>query len=273
MTGLSFEFFPPRSEKGRDALRDLAGELAMYGPSYFSVTFGAGGSTRDGTRDTLDDLRSRVATPTAAHLCYSGVCLDEVLDYADALWAAGHRRIVALRGDAEPVENQRPGTTAEFVRLLRERNPFEIAVACYPEVHPKARSPEADLDVLLAKQEAGATHAITQFFFENERYFAFVEAASRHGVSIPIVPGLLPVYDIDKAVGFAESCGSSVPRWVRDRFAAEGPEAGRRLIEEQAAELARADVPDLHIYTLNRETLAVAAARAYRAGAARLAAA
>ena len=271
MTGLSFEFFPPRSENAADMLRDVAVELSNYGPSYFSVTFGAGGSTRDGTRATLDDLASRLAVPTAAHLCFSGLALDDVLDYADRLWASGQRRLVALRGDADPIAEQRPETTAEFVRLLRQRNPFDIAVACYPEVHPQAASPEADLDVLLAKQEAGATHAITQFFFENDRYFHFVEAAERHGVTIPIVPGLLPIYDLDKAVSFADGCGSTLPRWVRDRFE-RNTDAGRQLIETQAAELARAGVRDLHVYTLNKAPLAIAAARAFRAGAARLAA-
>ena len=268
MIGLSFEFFPPRSERGERTLHDAAVELANYGPSYFSVTFGAGGSTREGTSVALNDLGARLAVPTAAHLCFSGLSRDEVVDYAEALWTSGHRRIVALRGDADDLETSAFSSVAELVATLRGLHLFDIAVACYPEVHPKAASPEADLDVLLSKQEAGASHAITQFFFDNDVFDAFVTRARRAGVTIPIVPGLLPIYDLDRAVSFGESCGSQVPAWVRREIGgADDPTAAARaLIERQAAELAEGGVRDLHVYTLNRAPLAAAAALAFRRG-------
>lgn len=269
MTGLSFEYFPPRSEKGVAKLRDTHARLARHAPSYVSVTFGAGGSTREGTRDTLADLKGRGAT-TSAHLCYSGVPGREVLDYADDLWAAGHRRIVALRGDAEACGEEGFADVPELAAALRERHPFDVAVSCYPEVHPRAGSAEADMNVLLAKQEAGASHAITQFFFDVEAFLAFEARAREAGVTIPIVPGLLPIYDIERAIEFGDKCGSPVPQWVRDEYLTamrSGTDAmavSRDLIVAQVRDLREAGVDDLHVYTLNRWELAEAAAREFR---------
>ena len=269
MTGLSFEYFPPRSEKGAAKLRETHATLARHGPSYVSVTFGAGGSTREGTRDTLADLKGR-GVPMAAHLCYSGVPGRDVLNYADDLWRAGHRRIVALRGDAEACGEEGFADVAEFVGALRERRPFEIAVSCYPEVHPMASSPAADMDVLLEKQAAGASHAISQFFFDTDLFLDFVSEARAAGVSIPIVPGLLPIYDIERAIEFGDKCGSSVPQWVRDEYltalrnGTDPMAVSRDLIVRQVRELREAGVADLHIYTLNRAELADLAAREFQ---------
>ena len=269
MTGLSFEYFPPRSAKGAAKLRETHAALAGHGPSYVSVTFGAGGSTRDGTRDTLADLKGRGAT-TAAHLCYSGVPGRDVLDYADDLWAAGHRRLVALRGDARACGEEGFADVAQFVAALRERHPFDVAVSCYPEVHPMAASPEADMEVLLAKQAAGASHAITQFFFDAATFLRFEERAREAGVTIPIVPGLLPIYDIERAIEFGDKCGSSVPQWVRDEYltamrnGTDTMAVSRDLIVAQVRDLRDAGVEDLHLYTLNRAELADVAATEFR---------
>ena len=271
MTGLSFEFFPPRSEKARHSMMAAVDELAAFGPDYVSVTFGAGGSTQDGTLVALHTIRERTNVTTAAHLCYSGLDRNEVLRYADRLWDAGHRKLVALRGDAEAGNAPTFKDTPDFVQELRDRHPFEIAVASYPEVHPKAHSPETDIDVLLAKQEAGASEAITQFFFDNDVFHRFVAQARAAGVTIPIVPGILPIHDLDKAIGFAQDCGAKVPQWVRERFRSD-PDAGRRLIVEQVSELRRDGVEHLHIYALNKANLAADAARAFTGREARLAA-
>ena len=269
MTGLSFEYFPPRSNDARERLRRVHGRLARHSPDYVSVTFGAGGSTRDGTQRTLADLRHAGAT-TAGHLCFSGLKGDEALAYADALWRAGHRRLVALRGDAEPCGGEGFGDVAGFVRALRARHPFDIAVACYPETHPLARSAEADMDVLLLKQEAGATHAITQFFFDAELFFDFQRRARAAGVTIPIVPGILPIYDIEKAIAFAEKCGSTLPQWVRDEYltalrsGTDPMDVSRALIADQVRALRDEGVEHLHVYTLNKAELADLAASEFR---------
>ena len=270
MTGLSFEFFPPKGEQGAARLDRTMSRLGTYAPNYVSVTYGAGGTTADGTLEALNGLRARHGIRTAAHLCYSGVSADRTQEYADKLWRAGHRCIVALRGDAEGCEGQGFEATAEFVAALRDWHPFEIAVACYPETHPEAASPEADLDVLLAKERAGATHALSQFFFDAELFFRFVARARAHGVTIPIVPGLLPVYDIERAIAFGDKCGSPVPQWVRERFlnasrtGKNETEVAEDLIVEQVRALCEGGVSDLHLYTLNRADLSVTAAATFR---------
>ena len=269
MTGLSFEFFPPRSDDGQRRLRRVHDRLATHGPDYVSVTFGAGGSTRDGTRRTLDTLRDAGAT-TAAHLCFSGIDGMEATAYADALWRAGHRRLVALRGDADPCGSEPHSDVASFVRALRAQHPFEIAVTCYPETHPRAASADADMTALLAKQEAGASHAITQLFFDVDLFLDFERRARAAGVTIPIVPGILPIYDIEKAIGFAEKCGSTVPQWVRDEYltalrAGTDPmDVSRALIANKVRTLRDAGVEHLHVYTLNRAELADVAALEFR---------
>ena len=269
MTGLSFEYFPPRSDDARTRLRATHARLCQHRPDYVSVTFGAGGSTRAGTREVLDDL-GRSPVETAAHLCFSGIAGRDVIEYADALWHAGHRRIVALRGDADACGDEGFGDVAGFVRALRERHPFDVAVACYPEVHPRATSPDDDLAVLHAKQEAGASHAITQFFFDAEVFFAFVERARAAGATIPIVPGILPIYDVEKAIAFGEKCGSPVPQWVRDEYltalrtGADPMAVSRALITDLVRDLRDGGVEDLHVYTLNRAELAEVAATEFR---------
>ena len=269
MTGLSFEYFPPRSDKAKARLAGVHYRLMAHQPDYVSVTFGAGGSTREGTRDTLSDLQGTGAR-TAAHLCFSGMSGRDALDYADGLWAAGHRRLVALRGDAEPCGDEGFEDVAGFVRALRARHPFDVAVACYPEVHPQAASPQADIDVLLAKQEAGASHAITQFFFDADVYFEFVERARTAGVDIPIVPGILPIYSIEKAIEFGDKCGSVVPQWVRDEYltalrcGTDPMAVSRALVVDQVRALRDAGVEHLHVYTLNKLELADLAAAEFR---------
>ena len=269
MSELSFEYFPPRSEQGQARLRRTHARLARHRPDYVSVTFGAGGTTREGTREALSDLAG-ARTPTVAHLAYSGVPQREILAYADDLWRAGQRRILALRGDADPCGDEEFSSVADFIRALLERHPFSISVACYPETHPMAPSPKADLDVLLDKERAGATAAISQFFFDTERFVAFVDRARAAGVTMSLVPGILPILDIEKAIGFADDCGSSVPQWVRDEYltalrtGTDTMAVSRRIVVQQVRELREAGIDALHVYTMNRHELADAAAEEFR---------
>ena len=220
----------------------------------------------------MEAVRScgRAGVPVAAHLCHAGLSEADVIGFAERLREAGAERIVALRGDGHELRDDGFRSTPAFVGALAERG-FRVSVACYPEVHPLATSPEADLDVLREKAKAGAADAIAQFFFDNARFLRFVRATERAGVRIPIVPGLLPVYAIEKAVKLGEDCGSAVPGWVRSRFrraddAATAKRVGRELIETQARELGLAGIEHLHVYTLNRAELAEAAAAAWREG-------
>ena len=266
MTGLSFEFFPARDDHSTRRLVQVADTLSRFDPTYFSVTFGAGASAREGTLKTLRALR-RVRVPLSCHLCHAGQTVNELNSLTDELARIGVRRVVALRGDAEG--SGAFETTDDFVRYLQDRNGFEISVAAYPDVHPKAASPEADLACLLAKERAGAHHALTQFFFDTDDYLRFVERARRADVTIPIVPGLLPIHDIERAISFGKRCGSPVPDWVRARFeraddARTARRVAREIIETQTIELALAGAPGVHIYALNKAELAVAAARAWR---------
>ena len=270
MTGLSFEFFPPRSEQATRKLDDAVRSLARFDPSYVSVTYGAGGSTAEGTAETLTRIRNRHGLPTAAHVCFGGVRCEHTDAFVDRIWSAGHRRIVALRGDADSVEGEGYADVAGFVAALSDRYPFDVAVACYPEVHPRASCEEADLDVLLAKQEAGASHALSQFFFDAETFLAFRDRARAHGVTMPLVPGLLPIHDIERAISFGEKCGSNVPQWVRERFLHAGRNGqseravAEELIVETVSDLCREGVGDLHLYTLNKAALSDAAAGKFR---------
>lgn len=269
MNGLSFECFPPRSDTGRRSMKDTIRRLSRLSPDYVSITFGAGGSDREGTLAALRDCVD-LGVPTVAHLCHAGLARDEVLALADQFGDLGVRRIVALRGDGHDLREDGFASTSAFVAALIDRG-FEVAVACYPEVHPLAASPEADLEVLRGKVEAGAREAVAQFFFDNAMFLDFADRARRAGIEVPIVPGLLPIYDIDKAVELGRNCGSEVPEWVRRRFARADDSrtrgrVGRELVETQAHELGRAGVDHLHVYALNRAELSEVAAEAWREG-------
>ena len=260
---LSFEFFPPRTAGGVKALKRHAAELAGQGPEFFSVTYGAGGSTRDGTRETVTELQSNVGVPSAPHLSIGGDSDDQVRSMLDDYAAAGVQRIVALRGDVPSGVGgmQRDTTNAEaLVKLIRAHSGdrFHIEVAAYPEVHPDAPSPEVDLDFFARKIDAGADSAITQYFYNAAAYFDFVERARARGIDVPIVPGVMPITNYDGLIRFSDNCGADIPRWLRKRLESlkDDPdgllEFGTATTAHLCDELIRGGAPGIHFYTLNK---------------------
>jgi methylenetetrahydrofolate reductase (NADPH) len=268
---VSFEFFPPKTAEMEATLWSSIGRLAPLSPRFVSVTYGAGGSTRERTHATIVRLLGETRLLPAAHLTCVGATRAEVDDVGRAYWVAGVRHVVALRGDPpagagshyEPYPGGYP-YAADLVAGLKRIGDFEISVAAFPEKHPESPSFEADLDILKRKVDAGATRAITQFFFENDAYFRFLDRVRARGMNIPVVPGLMPVLNFDQARNFAEKCGANVPEWLARRF--EGLDhdpATRRLIAaavaaEQVLELLDRGVCEFHFYTLNRADLTYA---------------
>ncbi|MBV8167328.1 MAG: methylenetetrahydrofolate reductase [NAD(P)H] [Alphaproteobacteria bacterium] len=270
---VSFEFFPPKTEAMEQNLWASITKLAPLGPAFVSVTYGAGGTTRERTHATVRRIRQETALEPAAHLTCVGADRAEIDQVAHDYWAAGIRHIVALRGDAPAGAagyTPHPGGyayAADLVSGLKSVGDFEISVAAYPEGHPEARSKDADLDNLKRKIDAGATRAITQYFFDVELYARFLERARKAGITVPIVPGLLPVTNFAQVIKFSAACGTSVPRWLADMFDGldQDPET-RRLVActvaaEQANALRALGCDDFHFYTLNRADLTVAICR------------
>ena len=267
---VSFEFFPPKSDRMEEKLWDAVQELAPLAPDFVSVTYGAGGSTRERTHNTVARLIREAGIPAAAHLTCVDASRAETQRIAEAYWEAGVRHIVALRGDAgEPGAPFVPHpdgyhNAEQLVRGLKEVADFEISVAAYPEVHPDASCPDADLDNLKRKVDAGATRAITQFFFSAETFFTFTDRCEAAGIAAPIVPGILPVTNVAQARKFAGQCGAVIPDWMDGLFEGldERPAARQLVAATIAAELCRrlyaGGVRDFHFYTLNRADLAYA---------------
>lgn len=264
---VSFEFFPPKTEKLSAQLWAAIIRLAPVGPRFVSVTYGAGGSTRQRTYDTVCRIMRETDLVPAAHLTCVGVSRQEVLETAQAYWQAGIRHIVALRGDPpEGTERFEPHPegyryASELVAGLKQVAAFEISVAAYPETHPEARSAAADLDNLKRKIDAGASRAMTQFFFDVDVYLRFRDRAAAAGIAVPIVPGILPVTNFARLVAFSKSCGASLPDWLADLFFGldHDPDT-RRLIAgwvaiEQCRRLMTHGVREFHFYTLNRAEL------------------
>lgn len=269
MPNVSFEYFPPRTEEARGVLRETVETLSQFQPVFQSVTYGAGGSDRDGSLETIKSIKDIV--DTAGHLTYTGSSLEEVKSFANELWDAGIKSLVALRGDnhgghtnPEPFES-----TAAFIRRLVSIHPFQVAVGCYPETHPQAASRASDIATLKEKQDAGATLAITQFFFDNSKFYSFVEEACDAGVTIPIVPGILPIYNFDRVCKMAKECGTEIPdeiyRAFKDKSVCGSSqlEIASELLKAQVHDLACAGYESIHIYTLNRAELAIDAAEAF----------
>ncbi len=259
---VSFEFFPPKTEKMEEQLWNAVTELAPLGPRFVSVTYGAGGSTRERTHATVARIIRETDLVPAAHLTCVSASKAEIAEVAGQYWEAGVRHIVALRGDPpQAAGNFVPhpdgyANAAELVAGLRALHDFEISVAAYPEVHPEAVSAESDLDNLKRKIDAGATQAITQFFFETEVYFRFLDKALAAGISAPILPGIMPVTNF--AAIRRMSANTSIPRWMEQLFEGldERPGARDLVAATVAAEFCRrlyaGGVRDLHFYTLNR---------------------
>ena len=268
---VSFEFFPPKTDEMEQTLWESIARLAPLGPNFVSVTYGAGGSTRERTHATVKRLLAATPLVPAAHLTCVEATRAEVDEVVSAYGAAGVRHIVALRGDPAAgigaAYEPHPGGYAyacDLVAGIRRIGDFEISVAAFPEKHPESASVDDDLDALQRKIDAGATRAITQFFFENDCYFRFLDRVRARGIEIPIVPGILPVQNFKQAKNFAERTGASVPRWLADRF--EGLDddvATRKLVAaavaaEQVLDLAAQGVGDFHFYTMNRAELVFA---------------
>ena len=264
---VSFEFFPPKTEQMQAALWDCVTRLAPLCPSFVSVTYGAGGTTRERTHDTVARIARETSLRPAAHLTCVGASRGEIDDVARRYWDAGIRHLVALRGDLPDGYQARDDGydfAADLVAGLKRVADFEISVAAYPETHPTATSPEADLDNLKRKIDAGASRAITQYFVDVEVYFRFRDRAAAAGISVPIVAGIMPVTNFAGFTRFAANCGTAVPDWLADLFSGLDQDAETRKLvaaavaAEQCRALAAGGVSDFHFYTLNRADLTYA---------------
>jgi methylenetetrahydrofolate reductase (NADPH) len=261
---LSFEFFPPQTAEGMDKLRATRRQLAQLKPAFFSCTFGAGGSTRDRTLETVLEIQAE-GHPAAPHLSCIGSTRDNVRAVLDRYQAAGIRRIVALRGDlpsgmADPGEFRYANELVAFIRA-ETGDWFHIEVAAYPEYHPQAKSPREDLENFRRKVDAGADSAITQYFYNADAYDQFVDQAQALGVSVPIVPGIMPIANFSKIARFSDACGTEIPRWMRKKFESFGDDSasvrafGLDVVTALCDRLLANGAPGLHFYTLNQAGL------------------
>ena len=267
---LSFEFFPPKSDTMAQTLWQSIQTLAPLQPRFVSVTYGAGGSTRERTHQTVERIVRETGLTAAAHLTCVGATRDEVDEIARSYWDVGVRHIVALRGDppvaGEPYRPHPEGyaSAAELVAGLKKVAPFDISVAAYPEMHPDSGDRATDLDNLKRKIDAGADRAITQFFFSADSFFRFQDEAAAAGMDIEIVPGILPVSNVATTRRFAGQCGASIPQWLDELFEGldELPAARQLIAATVAAELCgqlyAGGVRHFHFYTLNRAELSYA---------------
>ena len=268
---VSFEFFPPKTAKMEEALWTAIHRLAPMQPEFVSVTYGAGGSTRERTHTTVSRLVKETFVVPAAHLTCVNATRDEVDTVARAYWQAGVRHIVALRGDppAGPGSRYEPhpngyANAADLVAGLKRIAKFDISVAAYPETHPESGSIEADIDNLKAKIDAGANRAITQFFFDNAMFLQFLERARAKGITVPILPGIVPIHNFKQVAGFAARTGASMPEWMARRFdGLDDDPATTNLVAaavaaEQVLDLVDHGIRQFHFYTLNRADLVYA---------------
>jgi methylenetetrahydrofolate reductase (NADPH) len=268
---ISYEFFPPKTPQMETQLWESIKRLAPLHPKFVSVTYGAGGSTRERTHAIVARIARETDMKPAAHLTCVSATREEVDNVIRAYRDIGVRHIVALRGDPPTgvgtkfeANPQGYANSAELVRGIRRLHDFEISVSTYPEGHPESASIEQDLDALETKIDAGATRAITQFFFDNDIYFRFLDKARARGIKIPIVPGIMPIRNFKQVANFATKAGASVPRWVAERFEGldQDPETralvAATTVVEQVMGLARAGVEDFHFYTNNRADMVFA---------------
>ena len=258
---LSFEFFPPKTPEGADKLRATSQALYPFKPEFFSVTYGAGGSTQDGTMQTVKSILAD-GFDAAPHFSCIGATRSGVRAQLSGFRAAGIRRMVALRGDL-PSGFGAFGEfkyASELIEFIREEtgDAFHLEVGCYPEVHPQAKSPEADLQAYLTKVKAGASSAITQYFFNSDAYFRFVDDAHKLGADIPVVPGVMPIISSTQLMRFSDACGAEIPRWIRLRLQGFGDDTasiksfGLDVVTDLCDQLITAGVPGIHFYTMNQ---------------------
>ncbi len=258
---ISFEFFPPKTPEGATKLRAVRQQLYAHQPQFCSVTFGAGGSTQEGTFATVGEILAE-GVEAASHFSCVGATRSRVREQLAQLQAMGVKRLVALRGDLPSGygaggEFQYASDLVAFIRAETGAH-FHIEVAAYPEVHPQARSPQTDLQAFAAKVQAGADSAITQYFFNSDAYFRFVDDALAHGVEVPVVPGIMPITGSTQLLRFSDACGAEVPRWIRLRLQSFGDDTasikafGLDVVTDLCDQLLTAGVPGLHFYTMNQ---------------------
>ena len=260
----SFEFFPPKTAEGAAKLRDTVRQLAQFNPAFFSVTFGAGGSTQEGTLSAVLDIRA-AGHAAAPHISCIGSTRENIRDVIHRYKDEGIRHTVALRGDL-PSGMAVAGEfryATDLVRFIREETGehFHIEVAAYPEYHPQARRAQEDLQHFVAKVEAGANAAMTQYFYNPDAYFHFVDQVEEMGISIPIVPGIMPIGSFSQLARFSDACGAEIPRWIRRKMEGYGDDTasirafGLDVVTDLCVKLLEGGAPGLHFYTLNQAGL------------------
>jgi methylenetetrahydrofolate reductase (NADPH) len=271
MKNFSIEFFPPKTPDGVEKLRVVRSKLAAMKPAYFSVTFGAGGSTQSGTRDTVLEIR-REGHEAAPHISCIGRSRDDLRAILGEYKAHGIKRLVALRGDLPSGYGATGGASGEFrfaselIEFIRAETGdwFHIETAAYPEVHPQARSPQEDLQNFMRKVQAGADSAITQYFYNADAYFRFVDDAAKAGVSVPVVAGIMPITNSSQLMRFSDMCGAEIPRWIRLKLAGFGDDTesikafGLDVVTQLCERLLAGGAPGLHFYTLNQSVATLA---------------
>jgi methylenetetrahydrofolate reductase (NADPH) len=264
---LSFEFFPPKTVEGQVNLLSAADQLVQYAPNFLSVTFGAGGSTRSGTQETVTALKKQTGMCVAPHLACVGITASEIKDILQQYKALGVRRLVALRGDV-PSGMVNAGEfhyASELVAYVRQLTGdyFHIEVAAYPEVHPQAKNPLDDVLNLKRKQAAGANSAITQYFFNADAYFYYLDECARQGIDMPVMPGIMPITQFTNLARFSDNCGAEIPRWIRKRLESYGDDVesiqqfGLEVVVNMCQQLLAGGAPGLHFYTLNKDKASI----------------
>lgn len=267
---ISFEFFPPKNEAMAESLWAAVPALMSYGPKYMTCTYGAGGSTKGGTLETLQKMRALVQErgtdiPLAAHLSFLSTTKAELDEYLDKLWDNGVHHIVALRGDLPKgtsfedfVGDEYYAYTYDFIEAIKEKNDFKVTVGAYPEKHPDAPTLDADIEHLKKKCEAGADAITTQYFFDNDVYFDFVEKCEKAGITTPMQPGLMPIHDFENLVRFSARCDATIPQWLHEKFDGleNGGEDAQKVATDililQAENLVAKGLPHLHFYSMNK---------------------
>lgn len=268
---ISFEFFPPKTKAMEESLWQAIERLTPLNPTFVSVTYGAGGSTRSRTHKTVKRIVQETDLHPAAHLTCVNASCEEIDQVAQDYWDAGVRHVVALRGDPPggmggAYEPRDDGyyAAAELTAGLKKLHDFEISVGCYPEKHPESPTTDFDIDLLKKKIDAGATRAISQFFFDPDHFFRFLDRAHAAGITIPIVPGIMPILNFTRIHQIADACGTEIPQTLNDKFSdlEDDPETHKLVAATVAAELCESlregGVTDFHFYTLNRADLSYA---------------
>lgn len=273
MTSISFEFFPPKSAETEAKLWDVVNELSVIGPDFVSITYGAGGSTRDRTHKCVKQIVTKTDLKPAAHLTCVAASKSEVDEVIEDYANAGVKHIVALRGDMPDMAAFSPhpdgySGSVELVESLAKRGGFDITVSAYPEKHPESDNMQTDIDLLKAKIDAGATRAITQFVFDTEQYYRFQDLLADNQITIPVIPGIMPTTNFKGVLRMSEACGASVPEWMKNKFDGldEDLESRRALAIEiaidQCRDLINSGFENLHFYTLNQATVTKAVCNA-----------